>query len=139
MFALFTLLPFVSDTVCKFNSTIPCFRNAALLLHTPHILCVLPPSCFLAVPAFGRRLPPWRRLLPGDALFLATLSSWRRLSFWATPSFLATPSLLPMPIAASNGEKIKTENQGKVFSQTCFSFIWVTSLKNPGRGERASP
>ena len=79
MFALFALLPFISNTACKFNSTIPCFRNAALLWLTPHILRVFPPSCFLATPALGR------------CLLLATLSlddafSWRRF-------LLATPSL----------------------------------------------
>ena len=91
MFALLALLPFVSNTACKFNSTIPCFRNAALLLHTPHILCVFPPSCFLAAPALGDAF------YLGDAFFLATLSlgdafSWRRFPL-ATPSFLATPAL----------------------------------------------
>ena len=50
------------------------FRNAVLLLHTPHILCVFPPSCFLAAPTLGRRLLPWRRFLLGDTFFLATPS-----------------------------------------------------------------
>ena len=37
--------------------------------------------------------------------------------------------------------KIETENQGTVFffSNLFFSFIWVTSLKNPGKGKKASP
>ena len=102
------------------------FRNAALLLHTPHILCVFPPSCFLAAPALGRRLLPWRRFLLGDAF------SWQRLLL-ATPYFLATP------VAASNRKKIKTKNQGKVFLELLFSFIRVTSLKNPRKGKRVSP
>ena len=75
---------------------------------------------------------------------------------WATPSTLATLSLgdafflgdafylggaflLPTPVAASNGKKIKTKNQGKVFLELIFSFIRVTSLKNPRKGKRVSP
>jgi len=40
--------------------------------------------------------------------------------FWAAPRFLATPFVLARPIAASNGEKIKIENQGKVFPKFVF-------------------
>ena len=85
-----------------------------------------------ATPSTLATLSSWRHFFLGDAFFLATPSFWRRL-------LLATPSFLVTPIAASNREKIKTKNQSKVFSQTCFSFIWVTSLKNPGKGKRASP
>ena len=141
MFALFALLPFVANTACKFNSTIPCFRNAALLLHTPHTVrfssvmflsgaCAWATPSTLATPSLGDAFSCRRLLLAtpslGDAFY------WRRL-------LLATPSFLPTPIAASNGEKIKTKNQGKVFLKLVFSFIWVTSLKNPGKGKRASP
>jgi len=68
----------------------------------------------------------------GDAFSFGDAFSWRRFLL-ATPSFLATP------IATSNGEKIKSKNQDKVFLKLVFSFIWVTSIKNPGKGKRASP
>ena len=108
------------------------FCNAALLLHTLHILCVFPPLCFLAMPTLGRHF------LLATPSFLATPSSWRRrllgdAFYFGGAFFLATP------VTASNGKKIKTKNQGKVFLELLFSFIWVTSLKNPRKGKRVSP
>jgi len=52
--------------------------------------------------------------------FLATPSFSATPFFLATPYFLATPSFLATPLATSNVEKIKTENQSKVFSQIFF-------------------
>ena len=98
-----------------------------------------------ARPSTLATLSSWRRFLLGDSgayawatpSTLATLSSWRHFLF-GDAYFLGDAFLLATPIAASNGEKIKTKNQSKVFSQTCFSFIWVTSLKNPRKGKRVS-
>ena len=125
------------------------FCNAALLLHTPHILCVFPPSCFLTAPALRRRLLPGDAFSLGDAFFFATLSlgdafSWRRLLSWrrfllATPSFLATPPFLATPVAASNGKKIKTKNQGKVLFELLFFFYSGDLIKKPPKGKKSVP
>ena len=139
MFAPFALLTFISNTTCKLNSTVPCLVSVTSLYFCTHfIYCALFPSlCLLAAPALGRRLLSWRCFdwatpSPRQHLALATPFSWRRLLL-GDAFFLATP------VAASNGKKIKTKNQGKVFLELIFSFIWVTSLKNPGKGKRASP
>jgi len=89
-------------------------------------------------------------------MFLGDAYAWATPSTLATPSFLATPSswrrrllgdafylgdafFLATPVAVSNGKKIKTKKQGKVFLELLFSFIWVTSLKNPRKGKRVFP
>ena len=71
--------------------------------------------------------------------FVATPSFLATPFFVATPSFLATPSLLATPIAASNEENIKTKNQGKVFSQTCFFFYLGDLIKKPREGKKSVP
>ena len=79
----------------------------------------------------------WRRLLLatpslGDAFFLGDAFSWRRL-------LLATPSFLVTPIAASNGEKIKTKNQGKVFLKLVFFLYLGDLIKKPRKGKKSIP
>jgi len=54
----------------------------------------------------------------------------------ATPSFLAAPSFLATRVFGNacrhfEWEKDKDWNQGKVFLELPFLFIWVTSLKIP--------
>ena len=119
------------------------FCNAALLLHTLHILCVFPPSCFLAALALGGRLLPWRRFLSGRCLHLGDALPRRRF-FLATLSlgdafFLGDASFHGDACRRFERKKIKTKNQGKVFLELLFSFIRVTSLKNPRKGKRVSP
>ena len=110
MFALFALLPSVSNTACKINFT------------TPHLVSVMP--LYFAYVSYIVHF--------SSVMFLSGTCAQ------TTPFFLATPSLLATPLATSNGEKIKTENQGKVFSQTCFSFIWLL-IKKPRKGKKSVP
>jgi len=89
-------------------------------------------ACAWATPSTLATLSLGDAFFLRDAFFLATLSP-RDAFFLGDAFFLATP------VAASNGKKIKTKNQGKVFLELAFYFIWVTSLKIPGKGKRASP
>jgi len=87
---------------------------------------------------FSLRYVYSRRQRLGDAFYLGDTL------LLATAPFLATPRLgdaffVAMHVAASNRKKIKTKNQGKGFLKLVFPFIRVTSLKNPGKGKRASP
>jgi len=68
-----------------------------------------------------RRLLSWRRLLLGDAFYLGGAF------------FLATP------VAASNGKKIKTKNQGKVFLELLFFFYLGDLVKKSPKGKKSVP
>jgi len=64
--------------------------------------------------------------------------------FSATPPlgdafFLATPSFLATPVAASNGKRIKTKNQGKVFLESSFFFYSGDLIKKPPKGKKSVP
>ena len=98
MFALFALLPFVSNTACNINFTIP-YLVFVTPLYFAYVSYIVRFSSVMFLSGACTQATPF---------FLATPS------FLATPFFLAMPSLLATPLATSNGEKIKTENQGKV-------------------------
>ena len=131
------------------------FCNAALFLHTLVLYC-----------AYFLRYVSWRRLRLGDAFYLGEALSWRHLlsrrrARLAAPSFLETrvfgdafflgdacvsetPSFLATRVFGDTcrhfeREKDKDWNQGKVFLELLFLFIWVTSLKNPRKGKWVSP
>ena len=57
---------------------------------------------------------------------------------WVTPSTLAMPSLGDA-FATSNGKKIKTKNQGKVFLELLFSFYLGDLVKKPPKGKKSVP
>ena len=132
MFALFALLPFISNITCKFNSCIPCLVSVTPLYFCTHLIdCAfffrhVSWRCLRLGDTFS-----WRRFLLGDAfswrrLLLGDAFSWRRL-------------LLGDAFAASNGKRVKTKNKARFFSNLLFSFIRVTSLKNPRKGKRVFP
>jgi len=105
-------------------------------------------ACAWATPSTLATFSLGDAFFPGDASPWRRLLSWRRLD-WATPSprrhltlatlLLSNAFFMAMPVAASNRKKIKTKNQGKVFLELVFPFIWVTSLKNPGKGKKSVP
>ena len=129
MFPPSALLPFILNIACKFDSTVPC-----LVYVTPFYFCT--------------RLSYTVRIF--SVMFLGDAYAW------ATPSTLATPSLgdaffvgdaffpgdaffLATPVATSNGKKIKTKNQGKVFLELLFSFYLGDLVKKPPKGKKSVP
>jgi len=133
MFAPFALLPFISNTTCKFDSTVPCLISVTplyfctRLFYTVRIFSVM----FLG-DAYAWATPSTlAKPYLGDTFFLGDAHAWRRPLSWrrvclGTPSFLATRVFrrrllswrrvcLATPVATSNGKKIKTETKARFF------------------------
>ena len=109
MFALFVLLPFISNIICEFDSTVLCLVSVTPLCSCTHLPHAMP---FFSVMFLGDAYA-WATPSTLAAPSFGDTSSWRRLLSWRRVCLAA-------PVATSNGKRIKTETKTKVFLELFF-------------------
>ena len=133
MLTPFALLPFISNTTSKFDSTVPCLVSVTPLYFCTRFHTVRLFSVMLLGDAYAWATPSTLATpYLGDAFFLGDAHAWRRLLSWRRVC-------LVMLVATSKWKKIMTETKARFFSNFFFFFIWVTSLKKPRKGKRVCP